>query len=912
MSESQETSRRNDSDEVLIEEIDSNDVPENELAQFQETQPLRVLDIIDCDNENNDEQDPATHDAVQEAEEEGALIRRYVQGVQCLEFPDFCTKLEPGDEDEDEEETITPTDKSDNQSRCVPSTSGAASAAKSLLPKAKPESAVNQRSGSGSGGGGHLGRRSQLSPALLGLMGEANLSFAYGRYDTAERICMEIIRQNPLASEPFYTLAEIYENRDDVKFLHFSTIAAHLNPQDRDMWIRISDLLVQQGHLARARVCYTKAIKVIHKDYLLRLRKAQLLERMGETNAAMFTYLKMLPLMPSTEWNLCLATGKNVARYFHVLEKHTIALEAMDGAYSVCSSRFTLEDLNVYLELLILNKQYETVLRCLRERTKLEIETEQDGKESLELIYFCHIPDDYVPELRAKLCVSLIHMHAHHLLGYLVQNVQEHITPTVDRVELYMDITEALMQEHKYAEAIALMRPITDGDSFDCPAFVWLRQAECLRQINRTNEAIQSYARVVQLAPYCYEAKFTLSALLKQQGRAEEAVKALEQSGEQEGQPLHARLLYERCVMLQQIGRIEEFLDIGYVLLGRNSIKLRNREEMLAAANGGSTYNSEGLKAILQMRSLAAGATGHAEQEPQESLKSAGTSGSQTISDLTIKNEYDLFLELVRTAFNHGKYSAIERICFAMVTTRRFTYYHYEIERVMILACYFNRDCAIGFSYLRELIAKQPENVNLWNLLSLMVQQGDEVRYFRYTRRLLQRHPSVTQAMRLFLGHYHLNCSSYKYALNVYVPILREHPHPLVALSIAVVFNQLSLQKKVLRKSAAISQSVAFAQRYAELRSRKLKDSEQDSSSLLCAAQQEIYYNIGRIYHQANILHLAAEYYERALAQNHPLIKEHEAILGLQHEVAFNLHLIYRANGNKWKARQCLMRYCVV
>jgi len=535
MSETQETTQSDDSNEVLIEEIDSNDVPENELSQFQETEPLQIVEIIECDNE----------DAAQSAEEESALIRRYVQGVQCLEFPDFCTKLEPGDEEDDDEELEEERNAASNKKQQPEASTSAAAAAKRSQPtKAQPTSVRAP-----SGGGGSLGRRSQLSAALLGLMGEANLSFAYGRYDTAERICMEIIRQNPLASEPFYTLAEIYENRDEVKFLHFSTIAAHLNPQDRDMWIRISDLLVQQGHLARARVCYTKAIKVIQKDYLLRLRKAQLLERMGETNAAMFTYLKMLPLMPPSEWQLCLNTGKNVARYFHVLEKRTIALEAMEGAYGVCGTRFTLEDLNIYLELLILNKQYVKVLRCLRERTKLEVETEQDEKESLELIYFCHIPDDFIPELRAKLCVSLIHMHAHHLLGYLVQNVQEHIVPTVDRVELYMDITEALMQEHKYAEAIALMRPITDGDSFDCPAFVWLRQAECLRQINRTNEAIQSYARVVQLAPYCYEAKFTLSALLKQQGRQEEAVKALEQSGEQEGQPLHARLLYERCVM---------------------------------------------------------------------------------------------------------------------------------------------------------------------------------------------------------------------------------------------------------------------------------------------------------------------------------------------------------------------------
>lgn len=578
-----------DNNEVLIEEINSNDVPVNELAQFEETEPLRIIEIIDCNED------------AQAAEEEGALIRRYVQGVQCLEFPDFCTKLEPSDEEDDEEAAHTSVSKKVDQTVTA---SCSTEAVRTLQPRrAQADRSTSGRVSAG-GGGGSFGRRSQLSPALLGLMGEANLSFAYGRYDTAERICMEIIRQNPLASEPFYTLAEIYENRDDVKFLHFSTIAAHLNPQDRDMWIRISDLLMQQGHLARARVCYTKAIKVLHKDYLLRLRKAQLLERMGETSGAMFGYLKMLHLMPTGEWSLCLSTAKNVARYFHELEKHAFALEAMESAYGVCGAHFGLEELNIYLELLILNKQYVKVLRCLRERTKLELETEQ---ESLEIIYFCQIPEDYVPELRVKLCVSLIHVKAHHLLGYLVQNVQEHISPTADRVELYMDITEALMQEHKYAEAIALMQPITDGDSFECPAFVWLRQAECLRQLNRTSEAIQSYSRVIQLAPYCYEAKFTLSALLKQQGRHEEAIKALEQSGEQEGQPMHARLVYERCIMLKQMDRIDEFIDVGYMLLARHSIKLKNREEMLAVANGGSAYNSEGIKAIMQMRSLATG-----------------------------------------------------------------------------------------------------------------------------------------------------------------------------------------------------------------------------------------------------------------------------------------------------------------
>ena len=45
------------------------------------------------------------------------------------------------------------------------------------------------------GRAGPGGRRRRLEPALQGLMGEANLRFARGDAETAERMCMEVIRQ---------------------------------------------------------------------------------------------------------------------------------------------------------------------------------------------------------------------------------------------------------------------------------------------------------------------------------------------------------------------------------------------------------------------------------------------------------------------------------------------------------------------------------------------------------------------------------------------------------------------------------------------------------------------------------------------------------------------------------------------
>ncbi|KAL9915645.1 general transcription factor 3C polypeptide 3 [Glossina fuscipes] len=874
-----------DTSEVVIEEIDSNAVPESELSEFQETQPLKVLGIYD---------DVAIEIDDDEEEDEGSMIKKFIHGE--AEFPDIYTKLESEEEEEEEEdidnanETIKEQQQDMMRDLLEPSTSVGKNA-KEVETDLVMEDTIGDRKSRLHLGGGR--RRPFLNVALQGLMGEANLSFARGQTEMAEKICLEIIRQDPLAAEPFFTLAHIYESRDTEKYLNFLTIAVHLNPSDRFQWIRIAEMHIAQGNLQRARLYYTRAIKVHMRDYDLRLRKARLLETMGEQNASMITYLKMIRYLPPERAELCLVTAKNVARHFHALNKSNLALEAMQNAYEVCGQKFSLEDLNLYMELLILNKEHAKVLQCLKERTDLRLE--KDNENNLDMMW-CVIPDDYIPDFRAKLCVTLVALKAHHLLGYLIQNVHEHIPVVNERVDLYIDIAEALMQEHKYAEAISLLRPIVDGDFIDCPPFVWLRQAECLRHLNRTTEAIESYAKVVELAPFCYEAKFTLSALLKQQGRHVEAVKALEQSGEGEGQPLHARLLYERCIMLQQLGKIDEFLEVGCVLLGRQSIKLRTREEMLAAANGGSCYNAEGLKVILQMRNIIG----------DEAEKALEIPKSSPADNLTIHDEYQLFLELMRTGFYHRKFSAIERVCFAVVTTKRFAVYHTDLVRIIILSCYFNDDNAIAFSYLRELIHKNVTHIPQWNLLSLMIQKGQDLRYHRYMSRLISRQP-VARQMRIFIAHYHFHCSSFKYALNVYAPIFKEYQQPIVALCIAVIFNQISLQKKILRKCAAVSQSIMFAHKYASL--RRVDASGDDNNS---AASQEINYNIGRIYHQANMMHLAVEYYEKALACQHPLIEEHSKYLSLKQEIAFNLHLIYKSNGNLAKARHYLYEYCVV
>jgi predicted Zn-dependent protease len=91
-------------------------------------------------------------------------------------------------------------------------------------------------------------------------MGEANLRFVRGDRDTAIRMCMEIIRQDPTAPEPFQTLSNLYEEAgESEKSLQFALIAAHLSqPQDPEEWARLADVALELGDKQQAAACYKK------------------------------------------------------------------------------------------------------------------------------------------------------------------------------------------------------------------------------------------------------------------------------------------------------------------------------------------------------------------------------------------------------------------------------------------------------------------------------------------------------------------------------------------------------------------------------------------------------------------------------------------------------------------------------
>lgn len=351
-------------------------------------------------------------------------------------------------------------------------------------------------------------------------MGEANLRYARGQTELAEKVCLEIIRQVPLAPEPFLTLAQIHESNPD-KCLQFSLIAAHLNPTNSEQWIRVSQFYLEQGKVRQAINCYTKAIKFNPKNIDLRLKRIELLESLKEDKIVFRCWFSLLFVIPVEQADFLMQTAKSVTERLIKENNYAKALEAMSYAYRKVPSLFKNEDLNKLFELLIGNSDFQQVLDILSERDGLKIKYKEPSTSADEcIVQSVSIPKYMNLDFRTKCIVCLVHLKSFHLMTYILTNVFTYIT-VEDAGDCFLDIAEALMKEQRYRDAIKLLNPLVKSKNY-CLAAVWLRHADCYRAIDEWEEAIRSYAQVVALAPQHFEARLTLAALLKQQGRDDE------------------------------------------------------------------------------------------------------------------------------------------------------------------------------------------------------------------------------------------------------------------------------------------------------------------------------------------------------------------------------------------------------
>uniref|UniRef100_A0A3Q0THR3 General transcription factor IIIC, polypeptide 3 n=1 Tax=Amphilophus citrinellus TaxID=61819 RepID=A0A3Q0THR3_AMPCI len=745
------------------------------------------------------------------------------------------------------------------------------------------------------------GRRhgSKLPRALRGLMGEANIRYARGEKEDAILMCMEIIRQAPLAYEPFSTLAMIYEDEEDMsKALQFGLIAAHLNPSDCEEWIRLAEMSLEQDNIRQAIICYSKAIKYDPTNVRYLWERCSLQMRLGEHKQCMDGYRRILSLLPLEDGEHFIQLSKDMAKSYYENNDLPSALSVIEEALVRHPNLVSDDFINMAAELYITSRQYNKALQVLK--------TAVFGVLFL-LIGCCvlfpgeildvQVPDSVPVDLRTKLIVCFIHLHNLHIYKGLVSTLMEQSPEEIG--DLYLDVGEAYLEEGKYMSALPLLSALVVSEKYNL-AVVWLRHAECLKALGHMEAAAESYTKVVEMAPQHLEARLSLATLQQQLGRMDCALKALESmydsntlAQDSSAAQKELKLLLHRSTLLKTQGKMQDYLDTVITMI---SMLLKVAMQRAKVCVRSVSLSGENHLRLVKVEDLLPEIADHVTAY----LDNTGMNIFGKTNVLSKEDWWQLLLSCVLTLCEVQRYEEAE-----MLVDSAMEFYSFydnkprrkELEFIGLSATILDRNYYKAYNYIRLMLMENVALPQLWNIFNQLTITSQHQRHHRFCLRMLFKHPD-NHALCVLCGHNAMVSGSFKHALGQYVQAFQTHPNnPLHSLFVGLTFFHMASQKYVAKRHALVLQGFSFLWRYVELRGE-------------C---QESMYNLGRALHQMGLTHLAMHYYQKALllpARKLEGIADDQ--VDLRREIAFNLSLIYQASGNVEMAQQLINSHCII
>lgn len=563
-----------------------------------------------------------------------------------------------------------------------------------------------------------------------------------------------------------------------------------------------------------------------------------------------------------------------------------------DLAFTKHPDFVTDSDTNLFLELLIIRENYQHALEiCCRHcgvhfscENSSGVEVEKlAAEEQLAAFTELEAPDELAAEIKCKLIIILANLKAIHLATSLTDMFVE--ADPEEFGELMLDISEAFVKNSLFEEALVFQEKLVNSENFSQPG-VWLQFAECLNSAGRLEDAEEAFKQVVLMAPNHYTARLKLSVIMRTLGRPEDALLALDQDETEE--MLNPHLLLQRCQLLIEENKIQEFLVKSKLLFSRHFVNIRNKEELHAVSSAKKISSKN--RALNEVRSF--------RREPLDESEAPGF--EETQEAVTVQEEFALFMKVCDILFEEEKYEELQRLAFSALgspTFARNIKIHKECEFLCLLSSFFNGDSYHAYNSVRDIVVKDVKNSAIWNMFNLVIMRADDVRHNRFLMRLMSRNPD-NLALGILNGHNCLVAGTYKYSLGEYMSVFKQDSsNPLIALMLGLTFCHMACQKFSAKKHSLVVQACAFLNTYKELRGD-------------C---QEVNYNLGRAMHQLSLLPAALFYYKKALTLG-PSVEQAgpDSIFDLKCEIAYNISLIYQNSGNYDLARMYSEKYIVI
>ncbi|TRZ00176.1 hypothetical protein DNTS_032255 [Danionella cerebrum] len=674
--------------------------------------------------------------------------------------------------------------------------------------------------------------RSKLPRALRGLMGEANIRYARGDKEDAILMCMEIIRQA----------------------LQFGLIAAHLNPSDCEEWVKLADLSLEQDNIKQAIICYTKAIKYDNGNVQYIWERSNLYEQVGEHKQAMDGYRRILSLLPPTDGAQFMLLSRDMAKSYYESNELASAIGVMEEALERHPELVSHEIVNMAAELFIANHQHDKALEALlkfcgivlkimdRDETETKRDeetssqdtdgTKKDAEEEKGQILEVTIPEEVPIDIKVKMMVCLIHQHVFAPLDPLLTSLMEQSPEELG--DLYLDVAEAFMEEGEYNSALPLLSALVCSERYNL-AVVWLRHAECLKALCHLEVAVNSYNKVVEMAPLHLEARLALSTLQQQLGHPIMALQALEPMYDAEtlahdssAAQQELKLLLHRSALLHSQGRTDDYIDSVFTMLTMLLKVAMVRAQVCLVADVSSGVKH--LKLIKVPRNKLM-------DIPDQEAAYLDVTGKTSV--LSKDDWWSLLLRCLAVLCEVNRFEEAE-----LLVDSSLEYYSFyddrvkrkELEYLGLSAAFLDHNFRKAYDYIRLRLMDNVECPQLWNVFNQVTLQSQDARHHRFCLRLLLKHPE-NHALGILNGHTSLVSGTFKHALGQYMQAFKHHPNsPLNSLLLGLTFLHMACQKFVTKRHPLVVQGI-----------------DDDQVDL----RREIAYNLSLIYQSSGNMNMA-------------------------------------------------------
>ncbi|CAH1154636.1 unnamed protein product [Phaedon cochleariae] len=719
----------------------------------------------------------------------------------------------------------------------------------------------------------------KLSPHLKGLMGEANLRYARGDLETAKKMCFEVIRQAPDAYESYLTLAQMYESTNSRKHKAYLMLASHLAPGNEAIACSLAELFTQDGDVDEAIKCYSRILLKKPRNLEIHMKRMQLLEQKGRTKTLLKAKQTMLKRISRNNHQQMVQLAMEIAAEYFELKNYAKAVEALQIPLRRIPKKITRDVINMMLELLLISERLVECLDIFTQYCGFTFDLTLNENNAIYLNTYT-LPENVEIDLKMKFVSCLVRLRAEHLFPDLINSVL--VLDNVETIgDLYLDVVDSLIQSNYPKEALKLLVPLVKSQNFSL-AGVWLKYAEVLTTCEMLEQATEAYFTVMALAPSHVEILYPLAMLLLKQNKKSEALEVLSQ--ELIGNRLDVAVLVEKMKLLKTIEDWDAYFQSAELLLSRHCIIVKYPEELHINLTR-DTYKEKAVR-LKKMRHLR-----NQDTEIETNF--------ETIREPSLEEEYEVYKDILQTAMDRREFGVLQKFTFMGLCSKRFGKYFNEIYQMAFFSCLLNWDIFYGYTIIRDLIVRNTNNNLYWNWFGIMTSTADDLRHIRFMDRSSYHHPEITVNRRLITANHNAAMGNFIPSINFFLKEFKRTNSAYSAFMLSVVILSYYFQRSTRCKKKVLAETITYLfLNYTKLRTR--------------FADQECFYNLGRMYHQLGVSYLAEYYYKKVFAVQNSYLDMYPEILCLKREAAYNLHCIYKKNGNFTAARNILFEHIII